>query len=218
MCIIHLLWRMLIEIALTRSVGGLHPHSLFMNNHITFAFTHQACRQPASQAPVPLFYVMLNLHIIPVFTFCENSLTQPFTQNTVQLLPLLEHGKGNGIGIGCSWGSVNKKNQWLLHIYCVYLVEVLFVRFDPFSMSLDVCVCVCSLGCFLLFNIAYTQSLHTYVGDRVCVCAGCYTSTKIKCFIKSCTMFNDVRTNDNCWLFSDFEDSRREEDEGNERV
>lgn len=92
-CIIHLLWCMLIEIAFTRSVGGPHPHSLFMNKHITFAFTQQACRQSASQASSPSFYVMLNLHIIPVFTFCKNNLTQPFTRNTVQfwhwLLPRL---------------------------------------------------------------------------------------------------------------------------------
>lgn len=78
-------------------------------------------------------------------------------------------------------------------LWCV--VFVLYVRFDPFSMSLD----VCSLGClFLLFNIAYNQHIRG---------AGLFTSTKFfwsnKCFIQ-CVHVTIVRrddpANDNCCL------------------
>lgn len=170
MCIIHLLWCMLIEIAFTRSVGGPHPHSLFMNKHITFAFTQQACRQSASQASSPSFLCHAE--------FAHNS---GFYLLQEQLNATVHSKYGSTLALAVAEASPTpRKNQWLLHI-CIKLCVLGWSAIRSFWSFLNEswCVHVCSLGCFLLFNIAYTHHhlIRMWVSACVCMCESLRVAT-----------------------------------------
>lgn len=174
MCIIHLLWCMLIEIAFTRSVGGPHirHHSLFMNKHITVAFTHQAGRQAVSQANRSPFLCHAEFAHNSGFYLLWSNLTQAFTQNTG--FSFYHLSMAMAVAVAVEAGASQKKSMTFAYILCIAL--------KCYLLSLDVCVrAYAHLGAFYCSTLQI-QSIHTYVYVRG---PGCYASTKIKSFLES---------------------------------
>lgn len=140
----------------------------------------------AAKHRLPLFYVMLNLHIIPVLPFAKTTWR---TASSLRIRFNFGHFLNMALALELAEAEAlpaTKQNQWLLHIYWV---EVLFVRFDPFSMSLD--VRMCAMLTWALFIVQHCINTITTIRmwRIVFAYASCHASMKIKCFIKSGTMY-----------------------------